>query len=193
MRFILILLGMTSILSAQDYVDTIVKRNPFDPARGQMELVEEVVEPIVQNIGMPVLDGTIIIGEMKVALFTYTAEGRPKSTRVKVNESVQGYVVTEVTRNAVQLSGGGDRPILVTMYADKNKSRGGTKAPAGGNATARERSAKMNTEPEIITTRDTNEKNAEESKKQRFKRRDPPPTRKTDPETAKKSSMDNKI
>ncbi|MCB1043077.1 MAG: hypothetical protein KDC35_09070 [Acidobacteria bacterium] len=194
MRITIFLALMVSPALAQDYLDNILRRNPFDPDRGQVvETPQEDVAPVIQNLGMPTLDGTIIIGEIKYALFTYTEEGRPKSSRFRVNETIQGYTVVEVSREAVQLKGSNDRPILVTMYSDKKKNRGGTKAAVGGRE-ARERAMRA-AEPEIITTRSESEQKDDKKRESRFQKRETPPAKQpaAKPEDAKKSSMDNKI
>lgn len=127
MKYIMILFLATSVF-AQDLESTL-ERNPFDPNRGIKEASEEVAE--VEEAGvvtqdMPILDGTIIAGEFRLALFTFTAEGKPTSARVKVNEKVAQYTVVEIERNSVKLSKGGE-PIPVALYSGQKTKRGGTK------------------------------------------------------------------
>lgn len=193
LRMIAILMFGASLL-AQDYVDNIIKRNPFDPDRGQTsEEPDEEPEIVIPTRGMPTLDGTIIIGDIKYALFTYTADGRPKSTRIKVDETIEGYTLAEVSREAVQLKNQSGQTVMLTMYSDKDKARGGTKA-AGNPRSARDKAIRKG-EPEIITTRE--EDDGKDDKSSRFRKRETPtqpqPRRDVDPEKAKKTSMDNKI
>lgn len=126
MKWILCLVLATS-LYGQD-LETTLERNPFDPTRGVKDAVEPEEpgeEPVVTD-DMPILDGTIIAGELKIALFTYTAEGKPQSARVRVNDKIAQYTVVEIERNTVKLSKGGPA-IPVALYSGQKTARGGTK------------------------------------------------------------------
>lgn len=126
------MLGLCVLLSpasgAQDYIDTILSKNPFDPDRGAQPEVEEVEEePQIVPRDLPVLDGTIIIGEYHAAIFSYREEGRPVSKAVTLNESIQGYTVVKVERTYVEIAAGAT-PIRVEMYDGNKDARGGSKS-----------------------------------------------------------------
>jgi hypothetical protein len=71
----IIFLTSTFNLVAQDEIEQIVNRNPFDPDRGQKEeVVEEVIEAepvevVTEEHGM-ILDGTIMFSKSQMAIIT---------------------------------------------------------------------------------------------------------------------------
>ena len=133
MIFCLIALTGTTVLGQSD-IDRLLDRNIFDPDRGkkpeeEAEGPEEIIEEVIAK-DMPVLDGTLIIGDTKIALFTYINEGQPTSARVSVDERVAGYTVREITRDGVKLQGGGE-PVTLALFSGQKDKRGGTAAMAG--------------------------------------------------------------
>jgi len=138
MRALLItsLLACTTLCFAQSDVDRLLDRNIFDPDRGKKveEEIDEPEEVLAEEISkdMPVLDGTLIIGDTKIALFTYIKDGQPISARVSVDERVAGYTVRAITSNGVEIQGGG-APVKIDLFSGQKENRGGT----GGAVAAR--------------------------------------------------------
>lgn len=130
------LILMTSFLPlfAQLNLQSIIDRDPFDPNRGQVpEVVEEVEEaPPPPPPILPVLDGTMVIGDMKLAILTNTAEAGKEVTteRVRLNESFMGYTVSEINSESVKLSSGPGVSIEVRLYSGKKTNRGGSRIAA---------------------------------------------------------------
>ena len=124
-----ILLLFFFCLSAWGQVDiqSILDRDPFDPDRGQKEedKVEEEEEQILP-LDLPVLDGTIIVGETRIAIFSFLLEGKPASARARLNDTVAGYTVNKIERNLVEITGDAE-PISLALYAGKKDKRGGSK------------------------------------------------------------------
>lgn len=119
--------GMSMAQNLQNIVD----HDPFDVMRGKV-IVEapEPEEPVVVPINLPVLDGTIIAGDKRIALLTLTDAGNAKSTRVALNQKFAQYTVTSIERNTVTLKNNSGAPIKLTLYSGKKENRGGTKVVA---------------------------------------------------------------
>jgi len=117
-------------LLAQNYGAEIIEANPFDPNRGQKP--EPVAEEaaIIPEV-LPVLDGTVLFGESRFAIFSYYEGGEARSRRVTVKESFAGYEVMEIDQESAVLQGGG-RSVTVKLFAGNKQNRGGSKAQARG-------------------------------------------------------------
>lgn len=169
-------------LFAQENIDDILARNPFDENRGKLEEGEaeaEVVEEVIPG-DMPVLDGTIMAGEFRIAMFTIKEDGQPKALTGKINDNVAGYKINEIKRNLVMLSKPGSDPIPLQMYSEGNKkeSRGGTKAkpkpkpkPRPANNALKKEKEGNNKAEELKRKRAERLKN---NKKKQFDKRNPP-------------------
>jgi len=130
MKILLIFLLFGSAAFAQEGVDHLLERNLFEPERGQKEddsPEEEEVVPISKD--MPVFDGTVFIGDTKIAMFTYMLEGKQTSASIQLNEMVGGYTLTAIDRTKVELRGGGSSvPLqLFSIESGQKTKRGGTK------------------------------------------------------------------
>lgn len=96
MKFFILFL-ITSSLWAQDNIQTILERDPFDPNRGQVD--EEEVEPeeeeeeVVLPDNMPVLDGTIIFGDVRIAMFSLEVNGQKLTARAEMRGASNDYVL----------------------------------------------------------------------------------------------------
>ena len=162
------LIGLTCY--GQD-IENILERNPFDPNRGKAEeeATEETAEAEVTE-QMPILDGTVIIGETRIALFTVTKEGQPVSKRVRVDGEVGGYKVLAIDRLSVKLAGNGQE-LSVAMYSKQKANRGGTKTLAKSQTPK----PSLPTADQIrreVTKPDDDKK--DDDKTQQFRRRNPP-------------------
>lgn len=90
-----LLLAASLALWAQNDIQSIVERDPFDPDRGKKEEVEGQ-EEAVEDIGiedLPILDGTMIIGNLRIAMLSFTKDGRTIAARVEMRDGQQGYRV----------------------------------------------------------------------------------------------------
>ena len=69
-------------------IQDIIDRNPFDPNRGAKEAEEEKEEETIEDepmaVNLPILDGIMVLGRTKVAMFTFEKEGKPMSARVEM-------------------------------------------------------------------------------------------------------------
>ncbi len=112
----LILLVMTGVtVLAQDRdIQHIVDRNPFDPDRGrveeEIETPEEVVEEDVAPEELPVLDGTMVIGSMRVAIMSAQKDGRPVSIRVEMTGQGSDYLLYLREKSAPPKKNKSNRP-----------------------------------------------------------------------------------
>jgi len=103
--FILFILCFVNIVFAQS-VDSIVKKNIFDPKRGvdkktETEDAELVKEELPKD--MPILDGIIVVGKYKKAIFRFreTKTRKMLSTNVKEGENVGEATVKKISTNSV--------------------------------------------------------------------------------------------
>jgi len=176
-------------LYAQSDIDRLLDRNIFDPDRGKKpeEETEEPEEVPVEVVSkdMPVLDGTLIIGETKIALFTYLQEGQPVSARVRVDEKVAGYTVQDITTDGVTLQGGG-QPMELALFSGQKENRGGSRSSASVARTLPGQSRPVNAaqlggqlqnanEEDGKPTRELpNAREIQQQRNQRFNRRNPP-------------------
>ncbi len=146
----LCLLGATAL--AQD-IQSIVERNPFDPDRGKKDDADqeqaEEAAPEVDPDELPSLNGTMIIGDTKIAIFSYVEAGKPVTARVVLddvtkdytlhlrgeeiseqrNGRLAGYKINDIHANYVEFAGG-DSAIKIKMHANRDKKRGGSKKAA---------------------------------------------------------------
>ncbi len=93
MRYVFwLLLGM--LAWGQD-IQGIVDRNPFDPDRGKKDVEGKEPEldetPDISAREMPILDGTMILGETRIAIFSLTHEGQPITARVEMKGNSGNY------------------------------------------------------------------------------------------------------
>ncbi|MDJ0836284.1 MAG: hypothetical protein QNK37_07175 [Acidobacteriota bacterium] len=130
---LLILLSLCLPAFAQTDVDRLLDANIFDPDRGKKpaEETEENDAPETQVVSkdLPVLDGTLIVGDVRIALFTILEDGKPKGVRAYVNDQVGAYKVKSIDREKVELMSGA-RPVPVSLYSGNKQKRGGTKQVA---------------------------------------------------------------
>lgn len=168
--------GMSTAQNLQNIVD----HDPFDVMRGKV-IVEapEPEEPVVVPINLPILDGTIIAGDKRIALLTLTDAGNAKSTRVALNQKFAQYTVTSIERNTVTLKNNSGAPIKLTLYSGKKENRGGTKVVAQPKATKPGRGDKggpqINLHPNDPTQpKELPEKDINRTKEQRQDLRRPP-------------------
>jgi len=186
---ILLVICCSVALMGQEYIDNILDRDPFDPERGQETDEVEVVEPVVVERNLPVLDGTLIIGEKRIALFSFLEEGRPTTERVLLNETVAGYKLVTIDRSFVELDRGAG-PIKLELYSGQKKNRGGSKE-----------SAKGSSEPKLITTESDEKRKEAVAKKPNPQPMNPKPSTKTrfrtrtssDPSKRSKTIKDDKF
>jgi len=149
---ILMLALFAGAAAAQD-IQSIVDRNPFDPDRGRKEDVdaeEEEAVPVVAPEELPTLDGTMIMGEVKIAMFSLVQDGKPATARVVMdaggsdytlhmrgeeelqelrNGRLGGYLIGDIQLDYVELKNG-DNVLKLDIFANKDKKRGGTKTVA---------------------------------------------------------------
>lgn len=140
MRFLFLLfLSFGVIAHAQVDINQVLERDIFDPMRGK-EPVEEKEEkpeavPEVKAKDEPILDGVLIVGNTRIAMFTVLLEGTPTPVRTKVNETITGtnYRITGIERNQVSIAG---RTEPFKLFSGIKKNRGGTKKAVkrGGDA-----------------------------------------------------------
>ena len=78
-----------------DEIQSIVDRNPFDPDRGKKEEEEDPEETEAEDeapaVDLPVLDGTIIYGNTKIAVLSFQKDGMNLTARVEMLPENQGY------------------------------------------------------------------------------------------------------
>jgi len=88
--------GFTLLAQDRD-IQHIVDRNPFDPDRGRVEEEEgaETTPPEEDTIPeeMPVLDGTMVIGNMRVAIMSAQKDGKTVSIRVEMTGKGSDYLL----------------------------------------------------------------------------------------------------
>lgn len=177
---------------AQPDIATIVDNDPFDPDRGRKEVVEEAVleEEAPMPVDLPVLDGTMVIGKRKLAMFTYMEEGKRKYASVTINETVAGYKLTQIKGSEVQLLGSGS-PVTLRLFSGEKTNRGGTKKAGNPAPKSRTPRAQMNApnqnkpqEPVVISP--GSEDDSKEKPKKRFVPRKPPSKKDDDSGTTKR-------
>ena len=95
--------------------DVIASKNLFHPSRSTAQKPSEVSRPVSKN-DIPQLFGTIITNDKKLAILEDQSSKR--STLYKVNDSVAGFVVSQILENKVILLKDGES-IEVTLRADK--------------------------------------------------------------------------
>jgi len=149
-------------------IESIRERNPFDPnlVRAEEESAEETPEAEVSE-QLPILDGTVILGDTRIALFTVAMEGQPTSKRVKVNEEIAGYKVIAIDRLSVKVSGNGQE-LSIAMYSKKKENRGGTKALTKSQPVKPVLASAEDIRREVTAGKD------EKDDKAQFRRRSPP-------------------
>ena len=79
----------------QDDIQSILERDPFDPDRGKKE-EEEIVdeeEPLLPPQDLPILEGTIIVGQTRIAMFSFMDAGKKVSVHAVFKESESGYML----------------------------------------------------------------------------------------------------
>jgi hypothetical protein len=125
---------LCSSLLAQDLVEQIIERNPFDPQRGKVDaIVEEEVEEEAPPTNLPLLDATILFPGNPVAIFSFREEGEEKTEAVFLNGKVAGFQLVAVQTTSVLLRGGGQEHQIVLFQQEGKKSRGGSKQKVQGN------------------------------------------------------------
>lgn len=161
----ILILNLT--LWGQD-IESILERNPFDPNRGKAEeeTAEEVPEAEISD-QLPILDGTVILGDTRIALFTVAKEGQPTSKRVKVNEEIAGYKVIAIDRLSVKVSGNGQE-LSIAMYSNRKENRGGTKVLAKSQPLKPVLASAEDIRREVTAGKDDKDDKAQ------FRRRNPP-------------------
>lgn len=177
---------------AQPDIATIVENDPFDPNRGRKEAVEEEVAPeeAPVPVDVPVLDGTMIIGKKKIALFTYMEEGKKRYMSASINEVVAGYKITDIADREVVLFGNGS-PVNVRLFSGEKASRGGTKKSQAKASSKKGKgpNAKNKKAESVIVSPSAKKKDAKKPDKKRFVPRKNPtkkPDKKKTNEKAKK-------
>lgn len=145
---LLALLALACPLAWAQTVSGIIDRDPFDPDRGREEVVEEEEpepepEVVVPKGELPTLDGTLMIGKEKYAIFTTKDRGKETTHRVRLNEKIQGLRLAHIDLNHVELDGGGP-PIKIEMWTGEKKNRGGTAKRASRTAPNTNRAAPQN-------------------------------------------------
>ena len=174
-----ILLLLVGPFFAQDLVNSIIEKNPFDPDRGQKpeEVVENVEEPLPSDL--PVCDGTLILGESRYAMFTFLVEGKMVAECLEVQESSNGYLVKQIEPDRVILEQGGNTHTIKLFYQDakKDKKGGSRKAVASPKEPAIQKA------PTPIPVKDT--KKVKKDNRPKIVKKTPPstnpkPTRKVD-------------
>lgn len=128
-----LLLPTLLVMAQDDAVHTIISNDPFDPDRGvaaveETEAALEVEEIVVQDADLPVLDGIILLGKTRMALFSNVIgdEGEPRNRTVRLNGDVAGYQVTAIEREHVVLTANGQTTTL-RLFSGQKKARGGSK------------------------------------------------------------------
>ncbi|PIE02353.1 MAG: hypothetical protein CSA81_07525 [Acidobacteria bacterium] len=134
MRILILCLCFNQLLS-QNLVDQILDRNPFDPARGKKEKVEEADEGPAVPVDLPLCDGTLILGKMKYALLSFRVEGKPVFKYLAPGEKANGYQVDEITYDQVVLKQGVQKHTIKLFEQEKKKDRrGGSKKSLAANS-----------------------------------------------------------
>lgn len=140
-----------TILAQDDAVHTIVNNDPFDPERGVVEMEDTEATPIVEDIvvedhDLPVLDGIILLGKSRMALFSNVVnqDGQSTNQTIRLNGNIAGYTVTTIERDHVVLSTNGNQTTL-RLFTGKKPNRGGTKQRTAPNV------AKRAPEPHSVT------------------------------------------
>lgn len=96
--------------------DVIASKNLFHPSRSSInKKPPEVTRPVSKN-DIPQLFGTIIMDDKKLAILE--DQSTKKSILYKVNDSVSGFIVSQILENKVILKKGGES-IEVNLRADK--------------------------------------------------------------------------
>lgn len=193
MKFIFIFFIACAALAQPD-IASIVDNDPFDPDRGRKEVVEEQVmeEAAPPPADLPVLDGTMVIGKKKFALFSYMEEGKRRYQSVSINEVVAGYKVTQIRDREVKLMGGGT-PVSLRLFNGEKTKRGGSKKAAKKAAPKkpkRKPTTKKNQkegDTSIISPNSKKENDKEKSKK-RFVPRKPQKKNQTNSKDQKKQN-----
>ena len=100
MKHLIFLLLLSSLLplplmAQVDEIQSIVEHDPFDPDRGKKEEDTEetdIAEPDeAPSIELPVLDGTIIYGDTRIAVLSFQQDGLNLTARVEMLPDKQGY------------------------------------------------------------------------------------------------------
>lgn len=71
-------------------IQSILERNPFDPNRGKQEEEQVEEEPEIEEIEveeLPILDGTMVLGSTRVAIFSFEQDGTKMSARVEMKHT----------------------------------------------------------------------------------------------------------
>jgi len=176
---------------AQPDIATIVDSDPFDPDRGRKEVVEEEImeEEAPKPLDLPTLDGTMVIGKKKLAMFTYMEEGKRRFTSVTINQTVAGYKLTQIKGSEVQLVGSGS-PVTLRLFNGEKTNRGGTKSSRQAAKARTPRAnrlapnAKKDDEPVIISPNSEDDDDKKKPTKRFVPRK--PTTKKKDDDSSKR-------
>lgn len=106
-----VLLNFASFVFAQK-TDVIVKKNIFDPKRGEVEKTEEESGEITKEElpkDMPILDGIMTVGKYKKAIFRYREKRTRKfvSTNVSEGDEVEDAKIKKIEKDYVIVFFGG--------------------------------------------------------------------------------------
>jgi len=131
--FMLILLFSTAAFAQQ--ADSIIKKNLFDPQRGQAEPVDAsgpVEEVLPKDI--PILDGIISIGNYQRVIFRYKDDKSRKivSGAFKKGDAFTGAKILQILPNEVTIAFGGKKYRMTVDSKDKMKNVPKTSASHGG-------------------------------------------------------------
>jgi len=191
MKYIFLLM-FSVVALAQPDIATIVENDPFDPDRGKKDIAEEEIleEEAPVPLDLPTLDGTMVIGKKKIALFSYMEEGKKRYKSASINEVVAGYKITQIQDRQVELFGNGS-PVNVSLFSGDKTNRGGSKKSQAKASPQNSRpnvvaqpSRPADSEPQIISPEA--EPDGQKKPEKRFVPRKPPSKTQT-PQTEDKS------
>lgn len=139
-----------AIYAQPEAVETILQNDPFDPDRGaiieaQEEKPDEVEAAVVPQEDMPVLDGVILLGKTRMAIFSQvqTEKGKNENRTVRLNGEVSGYRVTAIEREHVVLTAKGQDTTLRLFSGQKQKRGGSKKVPSDSTRTPANREPRV--------------------------------------------------
>lgn len=144
--FVLILL--ISMPAVAQTADSLIKKNLFDPKRGQAEAVDDTTGPVEEVLpkDIPILDGIITIGSYQRVIFRYKDDKSHKmiSGAFKKGDHCSTAKILQILPGEVTIAFAGKRYKMTVDSKDKMKNIPKTSAHHGG-GTARAAASRART------------------------------------------------
>jgi hypothetical protein len=133
---LLLLILFVSIPAISQTADEIIKKNLFDPRRGQAETVEDTSEPVEESLpkDIPILDGIVTIGNYQRAIFRYRDEKSHKvvSGSFKTGDNCTTAKIVQILPEEVTIVFDGKKYKMTVDSKDKMRNVPKTRSAHGG-------------------------------------------------------------